>query len=304
MKNIAKISKKYGKQLLTIVSGGAIAAGLVVGGLLLLAPQEYSSEIRLLVVQKYTLTDTYTAAKSAEKISQNLAAVVHTSSFYDEVVRTQWGNLSDIEALPEEEKRKAWERKLKTGVDTGTSIISFTAYDEDPQNAERIVQSVSTALLEHGANYHGAPDTVSLRVVDEALTSDHPTRPNVLVNGAIAAFAGMLIAAFAVFMHPSTGFRVSKLKTAAIPQPPVPAAPQKKITVELDSAPKKESVADQKGKVHVEEVHVQPEKIEYAVLDVTNFTSHIAKHAVWKSSTVEERVQSMPFTGFQSGQTA
>lgn len=216
MTYLSKISKKKRQAALSIFGAGIVTAALVISGLLLFVPREYSSEIRLLVVQKYTLTDTYTAAKSAEKISQNLAAVVHTSSFFEEVVRTTWVDLSAIDNLPEEKKRDAWKKKLKTSVDSGTSIITLTGYDTDPENAERLVQSASTALLEHGANYHGAPDTVSLRVVDTALTSTYPTRPNFLVNGVIAGLAGMILAALVIFLRPSTAFTMQPLKDATV----------------------------------------------------------------------------------------
>lgn len=189
-----------------------IAAAVVVGALALLKTPEYSSTIMILVVQRYTLTDSYTASKSAEKISDNLAEVITTSTFMGQVMASGQADLSELEGLSEKDKREVWAEKVETRVIPSTSMLEITAYDEDPGYAEGLAQAVSNTLIEHGSYYHGAPDTISLKVVDTALTSDTPTRPNLLTNGLAAALFGAMLGVVIVFLRPGVAFNVDKMK--------------------------------------------------------------------------------------------
>jgi capsular polysaccharide biosynthesis protein len=249
--------------VLAVLSTVAVVAGLAV-----LKTPEYSSEVKILVVQKYTLTDSYTASKSAEKISRNLAEVVTTSSFLDTVADTNAVNLDAILAMDEADKREEWKETLEAEVVSNTSMLKLTAYDEDPAQAEAIVQAVSNALVERGADYHGAPDTIALRVVDTALTSDHPTRPNLLANGAAAAVFGTMLGLMIVFLKPSFGFNVKKAKvgqTAANdPEYTKPSGGSPASIIDVSPEPT--------GPTSV--ANAAP-ALSYAVLDVTNYNDHL-----------------------------
>lgn len=212
---ISQLVRANWKILVSVLVAGVITAGVVVGGLYVFATPQYSSRIQLLIVQRYTLTDSYTAAKSAERVATNLAEVVGTSTFFDRVVETQWADLSALEAMNEEEKRKEWKKKLEAQAVSGSSVLQLTAYDEDPEEAERLAQAAATALLEDGANYHGAPDTVSLRVVDYALTSEKPVKPGYMNSGIMGFIFGMLLAIISVFFSPRFHFDISALRHKA-----------------------------------------------------------------------------------------
>lgn len=209
---ISNVLRANWKILVSILFAGVITAGIVVGALYVFATPQYSSRIQLLIVQRYTLTDSYTAAKSAERVATNLTEVVGTSTFFDRVVQTQWADLSELEALSEEEKRKEWKKKLEAQALTGSSVLQLTAYDEDPEEAERLAQAAATVLLEDGANYHGAPDTVSLRVVDYALTSEKPVKPGYVNSGIMGFIFGIVLAIIAVFFSPRVHFDISSLR--------------------------------------------------------------------------------------------
>ncbi len=219
------------KKAWTVPVFGLVFALLTVGLLLIVADQEYSSETQLLVVQKYTLTDSYTASKSAEKISRNLAEVVHTSTFFDEVVASKEVDLSDILLLSEKKKRKKWSETVETEIVSRTSMLRIRAYDADPARAEAIVSAVTDTLLKNSGEYHGAADTVELRIVDTALTSDRPTRPNFIVNGIAAALLGAILGFLVFLLRPSVPFGVKKKATHVVPTPPVDVVDPSEETV-------------------------------------------------------------------------
>ncbi|MFC1598376.1 YveK family protein [Patescibacteria group bacterium] len=204
--------RKYMKDAWIIPVLACLAAGAVILTLALVKTPEYSSEFQVLVVQRYTLTDSYTAVKSAEKVSQNLADVISTSTFLDQVLAYGGVDLSELQQLDEAEKRETWEQMVEADVVSQTAMLKVTAYDEDPAEAEKLANAVGNVLLEHGSEYHGAPDTISLKIVDKALTSDRPTRPNLLLNGLAAGLFGAILGLLVVLLRPSIGLDGNKPK--------------------------------------------------------------------------------------------
>ncbi len=267
--------KKTYPQFLLQRSWLGVVLGLVFCGVTMLVlwivkPHEYSSEVQMLVVQKYTLTDSYTAAKSAEKISQNLAEVIRTSSFLDQVIATQKVDLTEFEGLDEADKREKWTKQVETDIIPNAAMFTITVYDQSPTIAQAIVEAISDVLVEQGGEYHGAPDTVSLKVVNTALTSDSVVRPKLLVNGVAAGMIGAIIGVLIMFFRPSTPLPIHKLH--AVPSPPKKKKARKKKArgslareLELDEvrpdAPEKKS---------------SPKKnADYRVLQAENFTDHL-----------------------------
>ena len=51
-----------------------------------LRPLEYSSTVRLLITQNVGTVDAYTAARSAERIAEDLATITYTTSLASEII--------------------------------------------------------------------------------------------------------------------------------------------------------------------------------------------------------------------------
>lgn len=255
-----------------VYASAALCGAVAVAVLVFTQTPEYRSQVKILVIQKYTLTDSYTAAKSAEKISKDLSEVVQTSAFLDDVVSYGTVNLSDLLSLDEEEKRKAWSKKLEANVVPSTSILTLSVYDENRERAERLAQTISQVLIDQGGEYHGAPDTIALRVIDSALTSKHPVRPNILVAGLAAAIAGAAVSGAVLFlrsnMHLSFG--------------------QQPLAVEQDTMRVSETRNTATGVTQ----QVTEEKTVYSVLDATNFQRHINEQKV--TAVMNGHVKTMP----------
>lgn len=252
--------KHYGSSI-TIVLITALLCGGVAGALFRFAfPQDYSSEIQILVIQKYTLTDSYTASKSAEKVTQNLAEVVKTSSFLEDVVASKKVDLSGLLAQNEADRREAWAHTLDTEAVSSASILKIIAYDPTPAHAEQIANAVADVLMEKGSEYHGAPDTISLKVVDTALTSTYPTRPNVLLNGAAAALFGALCAVVVLFLRSPKSAK--ETMQAFTPSKPLAPTVHHRPGTPVHGRP----TPDQSV------IETPP---QYSVLHVTNFQQHL-----------------------------
>ena len=169
------------------------AVGLLLGVLLsFVRPLEYSSTARLQITQELGAVDAYTAARSAERIADDLAAAVYFSEFYKDAVEDSASIEEDYFPEDETKKRKKWEKTITTSVSRGTGILTIKAYHPDIRQAEAIALSVADVLTEKGWTYTSGSN-ITIRLVDTPLNSKWPVRPNILVN----AFSGFILGGLA-----------------------------------------------------------------------------------------------------------
>ena len=167
-------------------------------------PWEYSATTRLLVIPSTSLgVDPYTAIKSAERISENLSQVVHTSSFLDRVVKTQPQFNFDpttFTNLTESQRRTAWNNAVITEVVPGTGFFNIKVYNKDKDQAVNWSSAISYVLSTQGFEYTSS--NVQIKIVDTPLASRFITRPNFLMLGLLGVIVGGLVgAAYILFKY-------------------------------------------------------------------------------------------------------
>lgn len=178
------ICKKWKLMTLCIFFGIALALG---GSFA--RPWEYTSSVRLLIVQKNTGTsDAYAVLKSAESISDNLSQVVRTSSFLDKVLDAAYGVDKNFFPRKEYDRRKKWNRMIETQGSRGTGFLKITVYHPDKREAHTIARAVSSILIKEGWQYVGT--AMEMKLVDRPLESRFPARPNIFVNIFFGFFFG------------------------------------------------------------------------------------------------------------------
>lgn len=196
------------KQHWTTITLVTLLAGGVALLLSALQPQEYSSEVKMLIIQKQNFeTDTYLAAKSAEKVGNNLSEVLSTSSFLDKVVAEGSVDLSTLIALDTQERHDAWSDKVSASVIPDSGLLAITAYDEDPAVAEQLAVAVASVMTNSANEYHGGGDSIVIKTVDESITSSYPVRPNIFVNVAVAMALGVVLSVTVVFLRSDVPFK-------------------------------------------------------------------------------------------------
>ena len=164
------------------------AIGLLLGVVLsFVRPLEYSSTVRILITQVLGTVDAYTASLSVERIAEDLVDVIHTSSFFEKVTDS-YSIDEDYFDEDETKKRKDWERAVVASVSRGSGLMTIKAYHTDPLEAEAIASAVASVLINEGWTYTSGSN-ITVQLVDEALNSRWPVRPNILVN----AFSGFVL---------------------------------------------------------------------------------------------------------------
>ncbi len=170
----------------------ATLLGLVLAlGFSLVQPLRYSSTVRLLITQtNVTGLDPYTAVKSTERIAQNLAEVIYTTSFFNAIVASE---TIDRSYFPTDEikKRSTWRDTISTAVVPGTGVMNVTAYHTDRGQAAALAVRVAQELANQAPNYFGY--SVRVQVIDDPLPSRFFAKPDFVSNGLMGLIAGFLL---------------------------------------------------------------------------------------------------------------
>jgi capsular polysaccharide biosynthesis protein len=193
--------------IVALIIGITVVLSLIIS---LVQPFQYSASTKILVIQKQEInTDAYTATKSAERIGKNLANIIFTSSFYNEVIESN-SNFKDKFSADSIERRKQWEKNIKTSVTPETGILEIDVFDVDRNFASQLVKTITYVLVNKGAEYHGGGSNVEIKIVDDVFISRYPVRPNIILNSVLALIIGFLFGSALVILNES-----KKLKMVA-----------------------------------------------------------------------------------------
>lgn len=192
----------------TILSLVAIffAVGLI---LTAVQPFKYSSSLRLLVVQSSANqgnVDPYTMARSNEYLSNVLAKVTTSNSFYQRVMNSGFSIDQSYFGTPGRKQNKLWSKTVNAHAVNDTGIIVITAYHQDRQQADNIARAVGNVLMTQHVNYHGLNDNVKIKLLDEPVTSRLPVKPNVALNLVLALVLGVIFSLCYIYLLPDSRY--------------------------------------------------------------------------------------------------
>ena len=177
-------------KLRPIISVGILCAIAAVG-ISFLFPQEYRADAAVLIISRTrTGVDPYTVVKSAERVGENLVAVIPTDDFYGKVITAPGFSLDQSPFLgaTDRVRRKRWSKSLKGSVVFGTGLVRISAYNPDPAKAKELAAAAVSTLSAHGWEYVGGD--VTIKPVDSPVATRFPARPNLLLNLILGFLAG------------------------------------------------------------------------------------------------------------------
>ncbi|MBI2484811.1 hypothetical protein HYW18_01520 [Candidatus Uhrbacteria bacterium] len=175
--------------------------GLILASILsFFEPLKYRSSVRVLITQNVGVVDAYTASRSSERLADDMATLIHTSAFYDEVMSAGF----DIRAsyFPKDglKRRKVWRKTVQPTVVRGTGLLEVDVYHTSVGEAERIARAVAFVLTTRSHQFVSASG-LSVRLVDEPLNSRFPVKPNIPVNAFTGFVLGALTGVGLVYMN-------------------------------------------------------------------------------------------------------
>ena len=176
----------------------AVSAGvtmLLAAALSFVRPLEYSSTMRLLIIQKASQSlDPYTAIRSAESIADNLSQIIYTSVFFDKVTSAGFQIDKSYFDASETKRRKQWSDMVSTQVTHQTGFLQISVFHKNKEQASEIARAIAYVLTTEGNQYIGGHD-LAIQLVDTPLQSRFPVRPNVPLNAFLGAVIGVVLSA-------------------------------------------------------------------------------------------------------------
>jgi len=168
--------------------------------LLFAVPLQYRSDAQVYIYSQNSYgVDPYTAVKASERIGENLSSILYTDDFYDRVMKQ--GDVEFDKAyfrdLSARDRKKAWEKAFSSGVEYGTGILSLSAYNEDRDEANKLLQAILSVLENEAPQYVGSD--IQIRIVNNPIVTQFPVRPNLAFQGIFAWVLSLtLLSAFVV----------------------------------------------------------------------------------------------------------
>jgi len=203
-----------------------IVAGFFVLSLLLtvIQPLKYSSELRLLVVQSAdsSVSDPYAITRANEYLSEVFSKVSYSTSFFNRVQSAGFGIDGAYFGATPRKISQTWNKTIEVKKDGTSGIIVVTAYHPDRDQAQRIARAAGQVLITQNGAYHGWGDKVSVKLLDDPITSHWQVKPNIIFNLLAALFLGLLFALAFVYLFPQTKINWQRPRR---PRQPIDAKP-------------------------------------------------------------------------------
>ncbi len=181
---IIRINKKI------IVSSGIILMSLMFF-ISTIMPQEYRSDIGLIIIQKQEdKVDAFAATKSAEYLSEILSRAVYTDSFIDNVLSSD--QLKGKFSSNREDRKKEWQKAVKVDKINNTGIIQISVYDDSRNYVKLLSERIAEVFVKDNSKYHGGNEKIGVNIIDGPTVTTNPARPNIWIN----SFFGLIVGIF------------------------------------------------------------------------------------------------------------
>jgi len=171
-----------------------------------LQTSEYEAKLRVLVIQSQRgQMDPYRAAQSAEFLANLLSKVIYSSSFRAHVQESSFNFDRSILNGSSKNVIDAWKKQISVKVVGDTGILEINAFSHDRDQATELARSVANVFVQNGQEYYGQDSEVQILVLDDALASDSPVRPNLWRNIILGAFLGLALGYFIGWIRGNRG---------------------------------------------------------------------------------------------------
>jgi len=152
---------------------------------------KFETMMSVIVIQKQPedKVDAFSAAKSAEYLSDIFTKAIYTDSFIDDVVASPVG-IKNQYSSNKEDRKKEWSRKVKTRKINNTGIIEITVYDTFGKESQKIAQAIAWNLSTNNSKYHGGGEKIEVNLVDGPTLSKNPV-PNIWLNSLFGFFVAI-----------------------------------------------------------------------------------------------------------------
>jgi len=175
---------------------------------------KYTVKSRLLVVQNAYSNDAYVLSKSNEYLGALFAEIVYSSSFYDQVMSSNYNINSSYFSGNYSQQIKKWRNVVQTRTQGNTGIIEINVYHPQVNEAKKIALAVNDILINKNQAYQGGQG-VKINIIDQPIASSYPNKPNLINNLIIAFFGSLILSLFYIYIFPEEKYNLYILSKRA-----------------------------------------------------------------------------------------
>lgn len=166
-------------------------------------PFKYGATSQVLVIQNIGYNgDPYNTSRSNEYLSNLLARVITSSSFFQEVLNSGYNVNADYFGQTQKKQMKNWNQTVEAKAINDSGIIDITVYHPDKMQASQISQAIDQVLYAKNSNYHGYGDKVTVKMIDQPDVSTLPVKPNIILNLSLGLIFGLIFAGLFIYLFP------------------------------------------------------------------------------------------------------
>ena len=179
-------------------------------------PLKYVSSAKLLVVQEYGVnTDPYIAAKSNDYLSNILAQVVSSKSFFDEVLNAGFNIDKNYFPSRPDKRLEEWDKTVNAKIVNDTGMINIEVYHPDKYQTDQIAQAINYVLKTKNNQYHGGGDKVNVKIINDPIVSRWPLKPNIILNLALGIILGFICGLYYIYLFPDEKYDFNLFRRGA-----------------------------------------------------------------------------------------
>ena len=155
-----------------------------------------------------------------------LAKVISSNSFYENVLNSGYYVNKNYFGQTIKAQMKIWSKTVSAKAVNGTGIISLDVYHTDRSQAEMIARAVAYTLQAKNGLYHGGGDNVSIKIIDEPITSNYPVKPNIIFNFSLALVLGLIFAGMYIYLFPEEKYNIKLSPKVVAPEAEADSLPE------------------------------------------------------------------------------
>jgi len=172
-----------------------------------LQPLKYSTESSMMVVQSFSAgTDPYVASKSNEYLSNVLSNVILSGKFFDDVMASGFDIDKSYFTADPQKKMKRWTQTVSAKAMSNTGIINIGVYHIDKYQSSQISRAINYVLQAKHSEYHGSGNSVSIKIIDQPITSAWIAKPNIPLNIGLGAIFGFVLGLYYIYLFPEARY--------------------------------------------------------------------------------------------------
>ena len=144
-------------------------------------PLRYEASNKLLIQQDVSRFDPYNVFKINEYYNNLIKEIVHSESFFKQVLSSGYSIDSNYFQQTRKEQLKTWDKTVDI-VSTDIGTMEIKVYHPKPEEAKQILLAVTDVLVNQSSQYQNLNNNVDIKIINQTTISKYPVKPNIILN--------------------------------------------------------------------------------------------------------------------------